>query len=349
MELGNMVLLDKWHVVAHPRGSSSAKSGRGKNEIGYVSIDVLGSDEPRFSLDTVSEGMNEHGLSVSCQTQRGARYQDEGEGEGSDLRKIRLEYIHLAAEMLETCASTAEVIEMLEDRLHVHGKRLPSGARLHWSVADSSGEMIVVEYVEGELVIRDNKSVGVFTNDPPFDWHVTNLNNYVGVGAGWPEESEAVSVEVDAKVPGLPTNIVPTNIGHGHNLVGLSGSMSPPSRFVMMFLLKQHAFAALGQPVDSAAAVSVVAGLLNKVYIVRGTVPSEPKRVRAVYENSLELTHWATIKIPQERVFMWRSYNNMRWRRIDLNDIDFGSETSAFKPIQISVVGEDGIEDVAFD
>lgn len=346
MELGNLVLLPKWHLVAHPRGT--AKSGHGLNTIGYVSIDVLASNEPEFSLDTVSEGMNEFGLGVSCQTMRGARYQDERKEELGDLKKVRLEFIHLAAELLGHCETVEDAIDMLKNKLYIHGKRLPSGSRLHWSISDANSDMISVEYVEGELQIRDNKSVGVFTNDPTFDWHVTNLNNYVGVGAGWPEENEFVAVEVDVRVPGLPTTTVPTNVGHGHNLAGISGSMSPPSRFVMMFLLKQHAIAALGNPVDAAAAVSVVTGLLNKVYIVRGTVPSEPKKLKAVYENSLELTHWATIKIPKERGFMWRSYNNQRWRRIDLNDIDFGLEAGAFKPIQISVEGEDGIEEVAF-
>lgn len=42
--------------------------------------------------------------------------------------------------------------------------------------ADKSGKSIVIEPVGGELKIYD-APLGVMTNSPPFDWHMTNLRN----------------------------------------------------------------------------------------------------------------------------------------------------------------------------
>ena len=43
---------------------------------------------------------------------------------------------------------------------------------------DAEGQSIVVEYVKGELRLHNNTKVGVMTNDPTWDWHLQNLNNY---------------------------------------------------------------------------------------------------------------------------------------------------------------------------
>jgi choloylglycine hydrolase len=48
----------------------------------------------------------------------------------------------------------------------------------HYIVHDASGKSIVIEYVGGKLNVYDNP-LGVITNSPPFDWHMTNLRNYV--------------------------------------------------------------------------------------------------------------------------------------------------------------------------
>ena len=48
----------------------------------------------------------------------------------------------------------------------------------HYIVHDSTGKSIVIEYVGGKLNIHDDP-LGVITNSPTFDWHMTNLGNYV--------------------------------------------------------------------------------------------------------------------------------------------------------------------------
>ncbi len=48
----------------------------------------------------------------------------------------------------------------------------------HYIVHDASGKSIVIEYVGGKLNVHDNP-LGVITNSPTFDWHMTNLRNYL--------------------------------------------------------------------------------------------------------------------------------------------------------------------------
>jgi len=49
---------------------------------------------------------------------------------------------------------------------------------VHLVVTDASGKSVVLEYVGGALKVHDNP-FGVMANSPTFDWHMTNLSNYV--------------------------------------------------------------------------------------------------------------------------------------------------------------------------
>lgn len=50
----------------------------------------------------------------------------------------------------------------------------------HYAVSDASGAEIVVEYLDGALTIHED-TIGVMTNSPGYDWHLTNLRNYVNL------------------------------------------------------------------------------------------------------------------------------------------------------------------------
>ncbi|MEO8402392.1 MAG: linear amide C-N hydrolase, partial [Gammaproteobacteria bacterium] len=50
----------------------------------------------------------------------------------------------------------------------------------HYIVYDKTGKSIVIEPINGQLKVYDNP-LGVFTNSPTFDWHMTNLANYVNL------------------------------------------------------------------------------------------------------------------------------------------------------------------------
>jgi choloylglycine hydrolase len=107
--------------------------------------------------------------------------------------------------------SNVTVWNRVEDML---GSVLP----IHLVLYDADGDAAVVEWVGGERHVHENP-VGVCTNAPPFDWHVTNLRNYVNLSATnvSPLDLEGVAI---------------TGLGQGTGLLGLPGDWTPPSRFV---------------------------------------------------------------------------------------------------------------------
>ncbi|MBX9743900.1 MAG: linear amide C-N hydrolase, partial [Chlamydiales bacterium] len=50
----------------------------------------------------------------------------------------------------------------------------------HYIIYDQSGKCLVIEPLNGELVTYNNP-LGVFTNSPTFDWHMTHLRNFINL------------------------------------------------------------------------------------------------------------------------------------------------------------------------
>ena len=94
----------------------------------------------------------------------------------------------------------------------------PQAQPFHYVVYDAAGASIAIEPIGGKLKIYDNP-LGVMTNSPTFDWHMTNLRNYIALN---------------------PRNVPPLKIdgmtfrqfGEGSGMLGLPGDTTPPSRFV---------------------------------------------------------------------------------------------------------------------
>ena len=53
-------------------------------------------------------------------------------------------------------------------------------APVHFIVTEPGGKAIVIEYLQGQVKIFD-APLGVITNAPTYDWHETNLRNYINL------------------------------------------------------------------------------------------------------------------------------------------------------------------------
>ena len=90
---------------------------------------------------------------------------------------------------------------------------------VHWRIAEPNGRMVVLEIVGGVPHFYEN-TLGVLTNAPGFNWHMTNLNNYVNLQPGSaPNNTIAKGITLSA-------------LGHGSGMLGLPGDFTSPSRFV---------------------------------------------------------------------------------------------------------------------
>jgi len=166
---------------------------------------------------------------------------------------------------------------------------------LHFIVSDASGKSIVIEPVGGELKVYDNP-LGVMTNAPGFDWHLTNLRNYVNLSV-----TSVPPVDLDG------TEF--RQLGNGAGMHGLPGDFTPPSRFV-----RAVAFSQAEYPSDTAEDV-VMSGfhLMNQFDIPYGAVREESGK-----EQLAELTQWTTVSDMKNLRFYFKTYGNQEIHMIDL-------------------------------
>ena len=105
--------------------------------------------------------------------------------------------------VLGRCATVAEA-RVLLDRLNLWGvpfrPELPL-APLHWMISDRSGS-ITVESVKEGLQVYDNPAE-VLTNNPPFDYQMTNLSNYLNLTPWEPENHFSSQLDLTTYCKGM--------------------------------------------------------------------------------------------------------------------------------------------------
>ena len=172
------------------------------------------------------DGVNTAGLNVSLLYLPGfAKYEDYDPAQASNS----LAPVDIGGYILAQFATVAEAKAAIEAVrvAPVVTPELGGPAPVHFAITDKTGDQIVVEYVDGELKLYD-KTLGVMTNSPPYDWHMNNARNYINMrSVAWPP------IEVNG------INLGP--IGYGSGLIGLPGDFTPPSRFIRALTWTQTA------------------------------------------------------------------------------------------------------------
>jgi choloylglycine hydrolase len=228
----------------------------------------------------------------------------------------------LGSYLLGTCSDVKEAVAAARGVLVGDAVQKDMGfvPPVHYIVTDASGASVVLEYIGGELKVHPNP-LGVLTNSPTFDWHMTNLSNYVGLTSKNIEKINLGGSEIRA-------------LGQGSGMLGLPGDFTPPSRFV-----RAVAFSKTAAPVENArAGVLQAFHILNQFDIPRGAV-------RGV-ENGKEVaeyTLWTSASDLKNLRYYFRTYDNSRIRMVDLK----AQQLDAREIKTIPMAGEEQIEDVS--
>lgn len=282
-------------------GSPDGKSGlTWTSKYGFVAINTFGLQ------DVVVDGINEQGLSFEGLWLPGTKYQAVPEKESSQAINTG----RLGAWVLGNFKTTEEVKQAIRE-VRIWGSVVPElqmEPPMHVAVHDAAGNNIVIEFIEGKVNVYDNP-IGVMTNAPTFDWHLTNLRNYVNLDC---QDAEPLKISGVALQP----------TGHGSGMLGIPGDSTPPSRFVRAAM-----FAHFAEPVAGAAeGVKLAAHILNTVDIPHGEVKGKTEGLTVE-----DYTQWAVIKDLTSRVLYVRDYDNLSLRAIDLKKINFepGAKTKS--------------------
>jgi choloylglycine hydrolase len=173
----------------------------------------------------------------------------------------------------------------------------------HWVVYDKSGKALVIEPVGGKLVLHDNP-IGTLTNSPTFDWHMTNLRNYIAL-----DPLGAASVKIDQTTF--------QSFGMGDGMLGLPGDFTPTSRFV-----RASVFASTAKPAkDSTDGVFSGFHVLNNFDIPVGAV-------REVQDGKThnDQTLLTTMRDPENLRMYFKTYDDQTVRMVDLNKFDLDAK-----------------------
>lgn len=275
-----------------PEGANGMKwTGR----YGFLSMTAYGQD---YGPD----GMNEEGLYVGMYYLPGFAEYASYDAAQADRSLSVGDFMQW---MLSSFKSVDEVRANL-DRVRIINVDDPrfGGAALpfHWKISDPTGKSIIIELVEGGKMKIYEAFLGVVTNSPTYDWHLTNLRNYLHLSRS-PRESLTID------------SLSLSPLGAGSSLLGLPGDFTPPSRFI-----RAAALTASARPLSNSMDATFEAfRILDSFNIPLGATVA-PKALPNDIPGATQITSVSDLS---NRVYYYHTMFNRQVRAIDLKKIDF--------------------------
>lgn len=263
-----------------------------KNKYAIIGMASVIDDYPAFA-----DAMNEKGLGCAGLNFPGYSYFNEDTVDG----KINLAPYDLILWILanfETVDEVAKEIQNVELVAVPINEKTPLPT-LHWIVADKNGNSLVIEKTKERFSVCENP-IGVLTNSPTFDWHMTNLNEYIKTTPIQPENRTWVGKELR-----------PLGVGGGTN--GLPGGFSGVDRFVRIAYLKSQ------QPESDRleTGISQFFHMLNNVAMPRGSV---------IADNLNDITIYTTCMCQEKGIYYYSTYDGYGISAIDMNKEDLDAK-----------------------
>jgi choloylglycine hydrolase len=267
-------------------------------EAKYAAVGAAAFDNP-----ALLDGINEKGLSVGTFYFPGyAGYKEIT----SKNQKTALSPVQFSNWLLVSFETLDEIKEALKHVVIAPTIDKSWGSApppFHYVVFDRDGNSIVIEPIKGAYEVNDNP-LGVCTNAPTFDWHMTNLRNYINL---------------------TPFNVSPLQVGsltlspfgQGSGMVGMPGDFTPPSRFVRAAI-----FSITAEPSeDSDGAIFQGFHILHQFDIPVGVALDKFEGV--TYSDYTQAT---VMRDPQTLKYYFTTYDDQTIRMIDLNQFELDAK-----------------------
>jgi penicillin V acylase-like amidase (Ntn superfamily) len=259
----------------------------------------------------ILEGMNSAGLSFSLL----AYPADQGLSKAAKMTEAVLSTSDLGSWLLSQFSSVAQAKEALTRQSMLLAKlALLDGAEspFHYVVHDRSGASMVIEFAQGQAKVHDNP-VGVMTNGPDFQWHLTNLNNYTFLSNI--DQSRTTFGSFQARQP-----------DSGIATAGLPSSNTSVGRFVRATYYAQYT----EQVSDPDMAIQTLAHIMNNFDRPRGVTVDASDREGGLNlesmsatdtDTSTEYTSWTSMSDLQRTLFLVRTYHGLNYVAFDLRNL----------------------------
>lgn len=249
------------------------------------------------------DATNEKGLSIAgLNFPQNAFYPKKAPGKDNVAPFEFIPYI------LGNCKNVAEARKKLE-KINIFdenfSKSLPHSP-LHWIISDKN-ESIVVEPLKDGLKVYDNP-VGILTNNPTFDFHLTNLCNYINVTREEATNRFAAGYELK-----------PYSRGMGG--LGLPGDLSSASRFVKATFTKLNSLSCDSE-VES----------VSQFFHILGSVEQQKGCCRV--EKGFEYTIYSSCCNTDKGIYYYTTYNNSQIVGVDMHKEDLNSSALKSYPLK---------------
>lgn len=254
---------------------------------------IIGTAQITDGCPLYAEAVNEKGLCLAALNFPGNAVYAETPESG----KTNLAPFELFGFLLGTCATVKEAEEKLKAVCITH-TAFKDGypvAPLHWHIADKD-RSLVLECIKDGMHLYENP-VGVLTNNPPFPFQLTNLQNYMHLTSNPPENRFAPALKL-------------APYGQGMGALGLPGDASPASRFVRAAFCKWNSELPSGEE----ASVTQFFHILDNVAMVAGSVRTP--------ENKLDRTTYASCINASRGIYYYKTYNNNQISAVSMHKTD---------------------------
>lgn len=253
-----------------------------------------------------TEAVNEKGVGITCLAFVGnAVYSDTLDPDKYNISTYEL--IHWLMGQCENITQVRELLAKTNVTSAAFSEQYPP-AEMHWHIADKQ-ESIVLEIMADGMHIHDNPT-GVVTNNPPFPYHLANLNYYLNLTPKFPQNQFAEEL-----------GLKPLGVGFGS--VGLPGDASAISRFIRLNFFKANS----PRPETESQAVNQFFHLLDGVSMIRGAQ-------RGYHDEICQTTYNCCVNATRG-IFYYKTYDNHQITAVDIHRENLeGSELIRYDLIQ---------------
>lgn len=261
------------------------------NKFAFIGAASVVDDYPLYA-----EATNEKGLSIAA-----LQFPENAYYSSYNKEKNNITSFELIPWVLGNFSTIEELSANLND-LNITDMPFSSSlpvSPLHWMVCDNN-DCIVLEQMKDGLKAVYNP-IGILTNNPPFSYQLTNINNYMNLTPDISNNRFSDKIKLNCYSLGM-------------GAIGLPGDNSSASRFV------RAAFNKLNSVTNETEEESVAQffHILDTVIVVRGTTMTEGKK--------WNMTTYTCCMNTNKGIYYYKTYNNSQITAIKLNNENINSD-----------------------
>ena len=277
------------------------KMGEMKSHYAMIGMAYVVDDYPLYY-----DATNEKGLSIA-----GLNFPNNANYKPFVEQKDNVTPFELIPWILGQCATVSEAKTLLE-RISILNENFSDElplSPLHWIISDKE-RSITLESINEGIKVYDNP-VGVLTNNPTFDYQLFNLNNYMQLTNGEPQNTFAVNNDLQLE-----------QYSRGMGAMGLPGDFSSMSRFVKAAFVKCNS---LSNATENES-VSQFFHILKSVEMPRGCVK--------VKNQLYAITIYSSCCNTDRGIYYYTTYNNGQIHAVDMRKENLQGSTLIQYPLK---------------